>query len=289
MTVLETENLTHYYENGMAGAVAAIENINVKFEKGEIVGIIGHTGSGKSTLLQHLNGLLKPDSGRVLLCGEDINKDKRTLRAARFRVGLCFQYPEYQLFEETVYKDISFGPKNMGLDSAEIDRRVRRAAEFVGLSEEHLKKSPFDLSGGEKRRAAIAGVMAMEPEVLILDEPTAGLDPRGREVILSLVRTYRDQTGSTVILVSHSMEDIAKYVERIIVMNHGVKTFDDAPKKVFAHYKELEAIGLAAPQITYIMHALKEKGLDVDTSAINVDEATTSILLALWKKEEDHK
>lgn len=176
MTVLETENLTHYYENGMAGAVAAIENINVKFEKGEIVGIIGHTGSGKSTLLQHLNGLLKPDSGRVLLCGEDINKDKRTLRAARFRVGLCFQYPEYQLFEETVYKDISFGPKNMGLDSAEIDRRVRRAAEFVGLSEEHLKKSPFDLSGGEKRRAAIAGVMAMEPEVLILDEPTAGLD-----------------------------------------------------------------------------------------------------------------
>lgn len=180
MTVLETENLTHYYENGMAGAVAAIENINVKFEKGEIVGIIGHTGSGKSTLLQHLNGLLKPDSGRVLLCGEDINKDKRTLRAARFRVGLCFQYPEYQLFEETVYKDISFGPKNMGLDSAEIDRRVRRAAEFVGLSEEHLKKSPFDLSGGEKRRAAIAGVMAMEPEVLILDEPTAVSTARQR-------------------------------------------------------------------------------------------------------------
>lgn len=231
MTVLETENLTHYYENGMAGAVAAIENINVKFEKGEIVGIIGHTGSGKSTLLQHLNGLLKPDSGRVLLCGEDINKDKRTLRAARFRVGLCFQYPEYQLFEETVYKDISFGPKNMGLDSAEIDRRVRRAAEFVGLSEEHLKKSPFDLSGGEKRRAAIAGVMAMEPEVLILDEPTAGLDPRGREVILSLVRTYRDQTGSTVILVSHSMEDVAKTADKVLVLNHShVAMFGTVPE-----------------------------------------------------------
>ena len=283
MTVLETENLTHYYENGMAGAVAAIENINVKFEKGEIVGIIGHTGSGKSTLLQHLNGLLKPDSGRVLLCGEDINKDKRTLRAARFRVGLCFQYPEYQLFEETVYKDISFGPKNMGLDSAEIDRRVRRAAEFVGLSEEHLKKSPFDLSGGEKRRAAIAGVMAMEPEVLILDEPTAGLDPRGREVILSLVRTYRDQTGSTVILVSHSMEDVAEYVDRIIVMNKGSVMYDDTPREVFKHYRELEEVGLAAPQVTYIMHELKARGADVDVDATTIEEAAEEIA-RVWKQ-----
>ncbi len=278
MTVLETENLTHYYENGMAGAVAAIENINVKFEKGEIVGIIGHTGSGKSTLLQHLNGLLKPDSGRVLLCGEDINKDKRTLHAARFRVGLCFQYPEYQLFEETVYKDISFGPKNMGLDSAEIDRRVRRAAEFVGLGEEHLKKSPFDLSGGEKRRAAIAGVMAMEPEVLILDEPTAGLDPRGREVILSLVRAYREQTGSTVILVSHSMEDVAKTADRVLVLNNSrVAMFGTVPE-VYSRTDELEEMGLTVPQITKIFRALHDRGFDVSPSVFTVEQGTDELM-----------
>lgn len=278
MTILETENLTHYYENGMAGAVAAIENINVKFEKGEIVGIIGHTGSGKSTLLQHLNGLLKPDSGRVLLCGEDINKDKRTLRAARFRVGLCFQYPEYQLFEETVYKDISFGPKNMGLDSAEIDRRVRRAAEFVGLSEEHLKKSPFDLSGGEKRRAAIAGVMAMEPEVLILDEPTAGLDPRGREVILSLVRTYRDQTGSTVILVSHSMEDVAKTADKVLVLNRShVAMFGTVPE-VYSRTDELEEMGLTVPQITKMFRALHDRGFDVSPSVFTVSQGADELM-----------
>ena len=278
MTVLETENLTHYYENGMAGAVAAIENINVKFEKGEIVGIIGHTGSGKSTLLQHLNGLLKPDSGRVLLCGEDINKDKRTLRAARFRVGLCFQYPEYQLFEETVYKDISFGPKNMGLDSAEIDRRVRRAAEFVGLSEEHLKKSPFDLSGGEKRRAAVAGVMAMEPEVLILDEPTAGLDPRGREVILSLVRTYRDQTGSTVILVSHSMEDVAKTADKVLVLNHSHDAMFGTVSEVYSRTDELEEMGLTVPQITKIFRALHDRGFDVSPSVFTVSQGADEFM-----------
>ncbi len=278
MTVLETENLTHYYENGMAGAVAAIENINVKFEKGEIVGIIGHTGSGKSTLLQHLNGLLKPDSGRVLLCGEDINKDKRTLRAARFRVGLCFQYPEYQLFEETVYKDISFGSKNMGLDSAEIDRRVRRAAEFVGLSEEHLKKSPFDLSGGEKRRAAIAGVMAMEPEVLILDEPTAGLDPRGREVILSLVRTYRDQTGSTVILVSHSMEDVAKTADKVLVLNHSHVAMFGTVSEVYSRTDELEEVGLTVPQITKIFRALHDRGFDVSPSVFTVSQGADELM-----------
>lgn len=278
MTVLETENLTHYYENGMAGAVAAIENINVKFEKGEIVGIIGHTGSGKSTLLQHLNGLLKPDSGRVLLCGEDINKDKRTLRAARFRVGLCFQYPEYQLFEETVYKDISFGPKNMGLDSAEIDRRVRRAVEFVGLSEEHLKKSPFDLSGGEKRRAAIAGVMAMEPEVLILDEPTAGLDPRGREVILSLVRTYRDQTGSTVILVSHSMEDVAKTADKVLVLNHSHVAMFGTVSEVYSRTDELEEMGLTVPQITKIFRALHDRGFDVSPSVFTVSQGADELM-----------
>lgn len=278
MTVLETENLTHYYENGMAGAVAAIENINVKFEKGEIVGIIGHTGSGKSTLLQHLNGLLKPDSGRVLLCGEDINKDKRTLRAARFRVGLCFQYPEYQLFEETVYKDISFGPKNMGLDSAEIDRRVRRAAEFVGLSEEHLKKSPFDLSGGEKRRAAIAGVMAMEPEVLILDEPTAGLDPRGREVILSLVRTYREQTGSTVILVSHSMEDVAKTADKVLVLNHSHVAMFGTVSEVYSRTYELEEMGLTVPQITKIFRALHDRGFEVSPSVFTVSQGADELM-----------
>ena len=278
MTVLETENLTHYYENGMAGAVAAIENINVKFEKGEIVGIIGHTGSGKSTLLQHLNGLLKPDSGRVLLCGEDINKDKRTLRAARFRVGLCFQYPEYQLFEETVYKDISFGPKNMGLDSAEIDRRVRRAAEFVGLSEEHLKKSPFDLSGGEKRRAAIAGVMAMEPEVLILDEPTAGLDPRGREVILSLVRTYRDQTGSTVILVSHSMEDVAKTADKVLVLNRSLVAMFGTVPEVYSRTDELEEMGLTVPQITKIFRALHDRGFEVSPSVFTVSQGADELM-----------
>lgn len=278
MTVLETENLTHYYENGMAGAVAAIENINVKFEKGEIVGIIGHTGSGKSTLLQHLNGLLKPDSGRVLLCGEDINKDKRTLRAARFRVGLCFQYPEYQLFEETVYKDISFGPKNMGLDSAEIDRRVRRAAEFVGLSEEHLKKSPFDLSGGEKRRAAIAGVMAMEPEVLILDEPTAGLDPRGREVILSLVRTYREQTGSTVILVSHSMEDVAKTADKVLVLNHSHVAMFGTVSEVYSRTDELEEMGLTVPQITKIFRALHNRGFEVSPSVFTVSQGADELM-----------
>ena len=278
MTILETENLTHYYENGMAGAVAAIEDINVKFEKGEIVGIIGHTGSGKSTLLQHLNGLLKPDSGRVLLDGEDINKDKRTLRAARFKVGLCFQYPEYQLFEETVYKDISFGPKNMGLDGDETDRRVRRAAEFVGLSEEHLKKSPFDLSGGEKRRAAIAGVMAMEPEVLILDEPTAGLDPRGREIILSLVRTYREQTGSTVILVSHSMEDVAKTADKVLVLNRSrVAMFGTVPE-VYSRTDELEEIGLSVPQITKIFRALHDRGFDVSPSVFTVSQGADELI-----------
>ena len=278
MTLLETENLTHYYENGMAGAVAAIENINVKFEKGEIVGIIGHTGSGKSTLLQHLNGLLKPDSGRVLLDGEDINKDKRTLRAARFKVGLCFQYPEYQLFEETVYKDISFGPKNMGLDGDETDRRVRRAAEFVGLSEEHLKKSPFDLSGGEKRRAAIAGVMAMEPEVLILDEPTAGLDPRGREIILSLVRTYREQTGSTVILVSHSMEDVAKTADKVLVLNRSrVAMFGTVPE-VYSRTDELEEMGLSVPQITKIFRALHDRGFDVSPSVFTVSQGADELI-----------
>lgn len=278
MSVLKTENLTHLYENGMAGAVTAIDNMNIEIEHGEIVGVIGHTGSGKSTLLQHLNGLLKPDSGRVLLDGEDINKDKKTLRAARFKVGLCFQYPEYQLFEETVYKDIAFGPKNMGLDGDEVDRRVRRAAEFVGLSEEHLEKSPFDLSGGEKRRAAIAGVMAMEPEVLILDEPTAGLDPKGREVILSLVRSYRDKTGSTVILVSHSMEDVARIVDRVLVLNHSHVAMFGTVSEVYSRTDELEEMGLAVPQITKIFKLLKSKGFNVSDSVFTVDSGVDELM-----------
>ncbi len=278
MTVLKTENLTHLYENGMAGAVAAIEDVNIEIKRGEIVGVIGHTGSGKSTLLQHLNGLLKPDSGRVLLDGEDINRDKKTLRAARFKVGLCFQYPEYQLFEETVYKDIAFGPKNMGLDGDEIDRRVRRAAEFVGLSAEHLEKSPFDLSGGEKRRAAIAGVMAMEPEVLILDEPTAGLDPKGREIILSLVRTYREKTGSTVILVSHSMEDVARIADRVLVLNNSHVAMFGTVQEVYSHTDELERMGLAVPQITRIFKRLRQQGFDVSDTVFTVDSGVDELM-----------
>ena len=278
MTVLKTEHLTHLYENGMSGPVAAIEDVNIEIEKGEIIGIIGHTGSGKSTLLQHLNGLLKPDSGRVLLDGEDINQSKQALHDARFKVGLCFQYPEYQLFEETVYKDISFGPKNMGLDEKEIDRRVRTAARFVGLNEEHLKKSPFDLSGGEKRRAAIAGVMAMEPEVLIFDEPTAGLDPRGREVILSLVQTYREQTGSTVIIVSHSMEDIARIADRVLVLNRArVAMFGSVPE-VYSHTEEREKMGLAVPQITKIFRTLHDRGFDVPASVFTVDQGVDELM-----------
>ena len=278
MTVLRTEHLTHLYENGMSGPVAAIEDVNIEIEKGEIIGIIGHTGSGKSTLLQHLNGLLKPDSGRVLLDGEDINQSKQALHDARFKVGLCFQYPEYQLFEETVYKDISFGPKNMGLDEKEIDRRVRTAARFVGLNEEHLKKSPFDLSGGEKRRAAIAGVMAMEPEVLIFDEPTAGLDPRGREVILSLVQTYRERTGSTVIIVSHSMEDIARIADRVLVLNRArVAMFGSVPE-VYSRTEELEKMGLAVPQITKIFRTLHDRGFDVPASVFTVDQGVDELI-----------
>ena len=285
MTVLETENLTHYYENGMAGAVAAIENINVKFEKGEIVGIIGHTGSGKSTLLQHLNGLLKPDSGRVLLCGEDINKDKRTLRAARFRVGLCFQYPEYQLFEETCYKDIAFGPKNMGIKEDQIDKYVKEAARMVGLSPEILDKSPFELSGGQKRRVAIAGVMAMNPKVLILDEPASGLDPKGREQILGLIREYHEQMKNTVLLVSHSMEDIAKNVSKILVMNESKLFCYDDTVKVFHRSEELVSMGLAVPQITRVINRLKAMGIDIKDDVYTVGYAKKVILEMLEQKK----
>ncbi len=278
MTVLKTENLTHYYSNGMSGEVAAIKNINIEIEKGELVGIIGHTGSGKSTLLQHFNGLLKPDEGRVLLEGRDIWESKESIRSARFKVGLCFQYPEYQLFEETVYKDIAFGPKNMGLDNAETDRRVRRAAQFVGLKDEYLEKSPFDLSGGEKRRVAIAGVMAMEPEVLILDEPTAGLDPHGREKILALVKAYREQTGSTVMMVSHSMEDVAKIADRVLVLNNSEVAMFGTVAEVYSRSAELSEMGLSVPQITKIFSALRERGFAVTDSVFTVEQGVSELM-----------
>ena len=278
MTVLKTENLTHYYSNGMSGEVAAIKNINIEIEKGELVGIIGHTGSGKSTLLQHFNGLLKPDAGRVLLEGRDIWESKESIRSARFKVGLCFQYPEYQLFEETVYKDIAFGPKNMGLDNAETDRRVRRATQFVGLRDEYLEKSPFDLSGGEKRRAAIAGVMAMEPEVLILDEPTAGLDPYGREKILALVKAYREQTGNTVMMVSHSMEDVAKIADRVLVLNNSEVAMFGTVAEVYSKSAELSEMGLSVPQITKIFSALRERGFAVSDSVFTVEQGVSELM-----------
>ena len=276
--VLKTENLTHSYSNGMMGAVAAIHNVNLEIEKGELVGIIGHTGSGKSTLLQHFNGLLKPDSGRILLDGEDIWQSKESVRAARFKVGLCFQYPEYQLFEETVYKDIAFGPKNMGLSDDDIDRRVKKAIEFVGLKSDYLEKSPFDLSGGEKRRVAIAGVMAMEPEILILDEPTAGLDPHGRDIVLSMVKQYKEKTGSTVILVSHSMEDIAKIADRVLVLNKSKVAMFGTVKEVYSQSEKLCEMGLNVPQITKIFTKLKSMGYDVSKSVFTVEQGVNEIL-----------
>ena len=286
---IQVEDLCYTYGEGTALERQALKHVSFEIQDGEFVGLIGHTGSGKSTLIQHLSGLLKPTSGDIKYQGVSIYSQGYKLKDLRSKVGLVFQYPEYQLFEADIFTDVCFGPKNQNLPPEECEKRAKEALEHVGLDESYYAKSPFELSGGQKRRVAIAGVLAMNPKVLILDEPTAGLDPMGRDEILDQIASLHETRGISIILVSHSMEDIAKYVERIIVMNHGVKTFDDAPKKVFAHYKELEAIGLAAPQITYIMHALIEKGLDVDTSAINVDEATTSILRALWKKEEDHK
>ena len=286
---LKLEHVGYTYNPGSAYEMHALKDVNLEIPQGQFVGIIGHTGSGKSTLIQHFNGLIRPTEGHIYFEGQDIWADKFPLRGLRSQVGLVFQYPEHQLFETDVLTDVCFGPKNQNLPPEECEKRAKEALEHVGLDESYYAKSPFELSGGQKRRVAIAGVLAMNPKVLILDEPTAGLDPMGRDEILDQIASLHATRGITIILVSHSMEDIAKYVERIIVMNHGVKTFDDTPKKVFAHYKELEAIGLAAPQITYIMHALEEEGMDVDTSAINVDEATASILQALRKKEEDHK
>lgn len=278
MSVIRTENLTHIYNKGTPFQMAAIDNVNIEIEKGELVGIIGHTGSGKSTLIQHLNGLLKPESGKIYLDGEDIWADKSKIRNVRFKVGLCFQYPEYQLFEETVYNDIAFGPTNMGLSEAEIDKRVREAANFVGLKSEYLEKSPFDLSGGEKRRAAIAGVMAMQPEVLIMDEPTAGLDPKGRDRILSMLKEYREETGSTVLLVSHSMEDVAKLATKVLVMNdsHAVMYGDVA--EVYSRGEELSNMGLNVPQITRVFMGLKAKGFNVNEGIYTVEQGLSEII-----------
>ena len=280
-SIIKVDHLSYVYNPGMPNAVTALDDVSFEVEEGDFVGIIGATGSGKSTLITHMNGLNKPTSGHIIIDGRDLWAEPEKIREFRFLTGLVFQYPEYQLFEETCYKDIAFGPRNMGLDEAEIDRRVHEAADFVGLDEALLQRSPFELSGGQKRRVAVAGVMAMKPRILVLDEPAAGLDPEGRDEILSEVKEYHKKTGTTVLLVSHSMEDIAKYVERLIVMNHGEAVFDDEPKKVFSHYKELETMGLAAPQITYIMHALKEHGLHVDADATTVEEARDSILAAL--------
>ncbi len=269
---IEAVNLTHYYSKGTIQQVAAIENINLQINKGELVGIIGHTGSGKSTLISHFNGLLKPDSGKILVDGVDIHKDKETLRQSRFKVGLCFQYPEYQLFEETVYKDIAFGPKNMKLSESEIRERVFRAAAFVGVKPEHMEKSPFDLSGGEKRRVAIAGVMSMEPEVLIFDEPAAGLDPKGRKALINLIREYRKQTGSTVIIVSHSMEDIAEMADRVIVMNKSSVAMQGTVDEVYSRGDELRSMGLNVPEITEVFAKLRLKGIDVPANVYTVEQ-----------------
>ena len=275
--ILQVKNLQHTYSIGTPFEHVALQDVSFDVNPGEFLGIIGHTGSGKSTLIQHLNGLLKPTSGQVLLDGKDIWTDKATTRQSRFRVGLVFQYPEYQLFEETVYKDIAFGPKNMGLSKDEIDRRVREAASFVGLSEEQLEVSPFDLSGGQKRRVAIAGVIAMEPEVLILDEPTAGLDPVGREDILRNIEAYRLAKNATIMMVSHSMTDVARLAQRILVMNGAKLVMDGPPDSVFARSKELLDMGLDIPDVTRVFLRLKELGIDV-APAYTMEQATEQVL-----------
>lgn len=274
--ILEVKNLTYIYSVGTPFEHKALDDISFSVERGEFIGIIGHTGSGKSTLMQQLNGLLKPTSGTMLLDGQDIWSDKKLTRQARFRVGLVFQYPEYQLFEETVYKDIAFGPKNMGLSAEEVDRRVREAAGFVGLTEQQLEVSPFDLSGGQKRRVAIAGVIAMEPEVLILDEPTAGLDPVGRSEILGNIQSYRKAKNATIMMVSHSMEDVARLTDRLLVMNGSKLAMDAPPAQVFTHAEELTQMGLNIPQVTQVFLELKKLGLDVK-NVYTIEQAAAEI------------
>lgn len=281
---IQLKHVSYVYSPGTAFEKKALKDINLTIEDGEFIGLIGHTGSGKSTLTQLLNGLIKASDGQILYNDVDIYQEKFDLRGLRGKVGLVFQYPEHQLFEVTVRKDVEFGPKNLGLGKEEIRVRAEQALRDVGLGEEFYELSPFELSGGQKRRAAIAGVLAMQPEVLILDEPTAALDPKGKEEILELVKNLQKEKKITVILVSHSMEDVAKYVDRLIVMNQGEVAFNDTPRNVFTHYKELERINLAAPQITYVMNGLKEKGIAVSADAITVEEASKEILN--WARNE---
>ena len=278
MATIQTQGLTYCYGIGTPFEKTAVDHVDLEIQSGSFVGIIGHTGSGKSTLIQHLNGLLHPTEGKVLLDGTDIWADKTQMRNIRFRVGLVFQYPEYQIFEETVAKDIAFGPKNMGLTAEEVQARVQETADIVGLSEEILEQSPFLLSGGQKRRVAIAGVMAMRPELLILDEPTAGLDPRGREEILQEIEAYRRQTGATILLVSHSMEDVARHAERILVMNNGKVFCYDTVANVFRRSQELQAIGLAVPQITRVCEALRASGVPLSEDIFTVEQAKNQLL-----------
>lgn len=286
LAILETKELVYRYSPGTPFEKTAVDRVSIQVEKGEFLGVIGHTGSGKSTLIQMLNGLLRPTSGQVLLDGKDIWSEPKKIRQVRFKVGMVFQYPEYQLFEETVLKDIMFGPKNKGLSDQEAEERAREAAHFTGLKAELLEKSPFELSGGEKRRAAIAGVIAMDPDVLILDEPTAGLDPRGRDVLLAQITQYHKTRGNTVLLVSHSMEDIGRTADRILVMNRSHAAMLGATKEVFARGPELEAMGLRVPQITKILQELKKMGLPVDESTLTVDDALHQLIPILKRKEE---
>ncbi|SFX17060.1 energy-coupling factor transporter ATPase [Ruminococcus sp. XPD3002] len=285
MAILETQELTYTYSQGSPFEKTAVDHVNLKIEEGEMVGVMGHTGSGKSTLIQHFNGLLKPTSGKVLLEGRDIWENKDKIRDVRFQVGLVFQYPEYQIFEETVYKDIAFGPKNMGLDEAEIKRRVLETAHDIGLKEELLDRSPFELSGGQKRRVAIAGVMAMEPKVLILDEPTAGLDPAGRDKIISHIKTYHERTKNTILIVSHSMEDIAGFADKILVMSKAKLFCYDETKKVFARSEEISEIGLDVPQITKVFMELKKQGLDFGKEVYTVGYAKDLLIRQLKGRE----
>lgn len=277
------DKINYTYEIGTGFERHALVNVSCAIKDGEFIGLIGHTGSGKSTLIQHLNGLVKATSGTIYYNGADIYDKDFDMKQLRSKVGLVFQYPEHQLFETDIFKDVCFGPKNLGLSRKEVELRAFEALRLVGMPEELYYQSPFDLSGGQKRRVAIAGVLAMKPDVLILDEPTAGLDPKGRDEILNCVGRLHEETGITVILVSHSMEDVANYVDRIMVMNDGVLTFDDTPKNIFMHHRELEKIGLSAPQVTYIMDDLKNAGFDVDTSAITISEAKDSILKAIGR------
>ncbi len=280
---IRVEDLTFIYNEGTALEQRALDGVSFEIPDGQFVGLIGHTGSGKSTLIQHLNGLVKPTGGKIYYNGEDIYSEGYSLRQLRSKVGLVFQYPEHQLFEVDVISDVCYGPRNLGLPEDEVRQRAEDALRLVGMKEKYWEQSPFELSGGQKRRVAIAGVLAMNPEVLILDEPTAGLDPKGRDEILDQVEKLHNARGMTIILVSHSMEDMARYAERLLVMNHGKKAFDGTPREIFRHYKELEQMGLAAPQVTYVVHALRERGVDIDEDITTVEEARDALLEVLQR------